>query len=305
MKEMNILGFVKKKTQEMAQDKAKYEEAVRKSLMFENLMRLDVKEKDVNEGRVEEIAVLCPNLTNDMAKFIYNVVPNWEVFLFVAIVVEKKTSNKYYMVGTNRWIWIINDYCYKIINYNEVYLFEMLKKALMSQVVNFNQIVLTVEDYSSNVDKFIKIVMDKEYRDKEIMNNEKYLCGVIPTYQKLNKIQSGISVDNKGNIVFHDRKKNNIKCVYDDILDYEVLEDQTAVLKKKTDVDSHAIPFAKNSCSRISIRITFKNNTLFMMSILEPSAFYSQYNHTDSIYMNNFKFAKEIIELLEGFKKNE
>jgi hypothetical protein len=62
MKEMNILGFVKKKTQEMAQDKAKYEEAVRKSLMFENLMRLDVKEKDVNEGRVEEIAVLCPNI---------------------------------------------------------------------------------------------------------------------------------------------------------------------------------------------------------------------------------------------------
>lgn len=303
MKFGNIFESLQSKANKIKQDKAKYEEMVSKSLKFDNMFRLDVKDKDKNEGRIEEIMTICPNLTEDKAKFIYNVIPLWEVILYVAVICEKVSGDNFYIVVTNRWIWIINDYSYKIVNYNEVYLLAVIKKSLMVQVVNFNQIVINVTDYISNVNRFINLVTNKDYREKVILDNSKYLCGIVPTYQILNKIQSGVSMDKDNNIVFHDRKKNNIKCRYEEILDYEVLEDQTAVLKKKKDSDSHAIPFAKETCSRISIRITFNDNRLFIITILEPSSFYNQYNHTDSIYINNFKFAKEIIDLLESFNK--
>lgn len=300
MKVTNIFGLLQDKANKIKQDKLKYEEIVSKSLKFDNLFRLDINKKKDNEGKIEEIVTMCPNLTRDKAKFIYDVIPLWEVLLYIAVISEKISGNKFYLVATNRWIWIINDYSYKIINYNEVYLLEIIKKSLMVQVVNFNQIVLNFTDYINNVNTFIELVSNKDYREKVVLDNSKYLCGIIPTYQVLNKIQSGISMDKDNNLVFHDKKKNNIRCRYDEILDYEILEDQTSVLKKKKDNDSHAIPFAKDTCSRISIRITFNDNKLFMMSILEPSSFYSQYNHTDSIYINNFKFAKEIIDFLES-----
>lgn len=303
MKIDNIFGFVKEKADKVAKDKARYNELVSRSLKIENLVRLDIKEKQYNEGKIEEIVSMCPNLTRDSAKFIYNVIPLWEVMLYIGIVSEKNSGDKFYVIATDRWIWILNDYSYKIINYKEVYLLEVIRKSLMVQVINFNQIILNITDYINGVNNFINIVSNEEYRKNIISNNQKYLCGIIPTYQVLNKIQSGISLDNNGNIVFHDRKKNNIRCVYNDLLDYEVLEDQSAVLKKKKDNDSHAIPFAKDSCSRISIRITFRDNRLFMMTILEPNVFNNQYSHQDSIYINSFKFAKQIIDLLESFNK--
>lgn len=304
MKNMGIFEFVKSKSQKIAQDKAKYDNAVNKSLTLGNMLKLEVKEKDIIPGKVEELKILCPNLTDDNAKFLANVIPIWETYLFACILTEKRTNDKYYMIGTNRWIWFINDYSYKIVNYNEIYLFEVLKKSLMSQVVNFNQIVFIVSDYINNVNKVIRICNDKKYRDSEINNSCKYLCGIIPVYQNLNKIMSGISIDNNKNIVLHDRKKNNIKCTYDEIEDYELMEDQTAVLKKKKEEDSHAIPFTKDTCSRISIRVTFKNNTLFMMTILEPTAFSNQYSHNDTVYKNNYNFAKGIIDTLEKFNPN-
>lgn len=304
MKNMGIVDFVKNKSQKIAQDKAKYDNAVNRSLTLGNMLKLDVKNKNIIPGRVQELKNLCPNLTSDSAEFLTNVIPIWETYLFAFIIIEKRTNDKYYMIGTDRWIWFINDYSYKIVKYSEIYLFEVIKKSLMSQVVNFNQIVFTVNDYINNVNRLVKICNDSDYRKNEINNYCKYLCGTIPIYQNLNKIMSGISIDNNKNIVLHDRKKNNIKCTYDEIEDYELMEDQTAVLKKKREDDSHAIPFAKDSCSRISIRVTFKNNTLFLMTILEPSAFSNQYSHNDTIYKENFNFAKSIIDTLERFNPN-
>ena len=304
MKNMGFFEFVKSKSQKMAQDKARYDNAIKKSLTLGNMIKLDIQEKDAIPGRAQELKNLCPNLTDDSAKFLANVIPIWETYLFVFIITAKRTGDKYYMICTNRWIWFINDYSYKIVKYNEIYLFEVIKKSLMSQYVNFNQIVFIINDYINNVNKLIKFCNDKGYRDNEIETRCKYLCGIIPVYQNINKIMSGISIDNNKNIVLHDRKKNNIKCTYDQIEDYELMEDQTAVLKKKQAEDSHAIPFAKDSCSRISIRVTFKNNTLFLMTILEPSAFSNQYSHNDTIYKENFAFAKGIIDTLESFNPN-
>ena len=305
MIKLNILSMIKEKKENFDKERAKYEEAVNKSLQFENLLRLDIKNKNiVNEGRVEQICLLCPNLTKDLAIKIDNTIPIWETYLFIFVIQEKKTNNKYYLIATDRWIWIINEYCYKIIKYEEIYLIEILRRALMNQVITFNQIILTISDYINNVNDFVKFIKDNEYRQELIEKKKEYLCGIIPVYQNLSKIGTGISIDKDGTIVLHDRFKNNIKCIYDEIEDYELLEDQTAVLKKKKENDIHSIPFTKNSCSRISIRVTFKNNTLFMMTILEPSAFYNQYNHTDSIYMTNIKFARNIIETLERFNKN-
>ena len=276
MKNMGFFEFVKSKSQKMAQDKARYDNAIKKSLTLGNMIKLDVQEKDAIPGRAQELKNLCPNLTDESSKFLANVIPIWETYLFAFVITEKRTGDKYYMICTNRWIWFINDYSYKIVKYNEIYLFEIIRKSLTFQYVNFNQIVFIINDYINNVNKLIKFCIDKEYRDNEIETRCKYLCGI----------------------------ENNIKCTYDQIEDYELMEDQTAVLKKKQAEDSHAIPFAKDSCSRISIRVTFKNNTLFLMTILEPSAFSNQYSHNDTIYKENFSFAKGIIDTLEQFNPN-
>ena len=127
-----------------------------------------------------------------------------------------------------------------------------------------------------------------------------YLCGICPVYQKLNKINSGVSIDKYNNVVFHNKKVDNYLCKYSDILNYELLENNVAVLSRRTKESSHSMKFVKKECNKMSLRITLSNNKVINIDILEQNVFGSSYLHTDHNYISNFNFVKEIFDKLDS-----
>ena len=188
---------------------------------------------------------------------------------------------------------------YKIFNYQDVHTFELISKSLMSQIVNFNGIVLGLDTSQNNLNVIYGLITDTNYRNSYILEKTKYLCGIVPIYQRLNKINSGISIDKDNNVVFHDKKIYNYAYRYQDILNYELLEDGIVVLKKKTFEQDHAIKSVKQNCVSISLRVTLISNQIFEISILEPTTFSNAYSHMSSTYIETMNFAKEVIDKLD------
>ena len=60
------------------------------------------------------------------------------------------------------------------------------------------------------------------------------------------------------------------------------------------------MPFTKKECMQITLRVTLVNNQVFEIVILEPSTFNNTYSHTNSIYMKNYSFGKEIMDKLDS-----
>ncbi len=277
-----------------------YNELVNNSLVFTNFSNYTKNNNICNEGRCEEYMLLCPNLNKEYAMILDSIVPIYETALFILYTTQKKDNKNYVLVFTNYRIFVIDKTTYTILNYQDIKLFDIISKSLMTQIINFNNIILGVDTNKDNIENVERFFKDSTNRYELINNKTKYLCGIVPVYQRLNKINSGISIDNNRYVVFHDRKEKNYKVLYDDILNYELMEDGIVVLKKKTMDASHSMKSVKQSCSTITLRVTLKNNEMFVITLLESSAFASTYNHTDQTYINNFNFSKEIIDKLDS-----
>jgi len=280
-----------------------YNELLSKSLKFEGLQDIVIHNTIVNEGRIEEILGICPNLNESQAKIIDSLIPINETYLKILYITQRIDNSNYIIVFTDKYVWIINKNKYLVMRYEDILVFDIISKSLMTQVVNFNNVIIGIDTTQNNLNEVYQLVKNLEYRNNYISEKIKYLCGIIPVYQRLNNINSGISIDNNKNVIFHDKKINNYGYRYQDIKNYEILEDQIVVLKKRTMESSHSLTSVKQTCTSITMRVTLVNDQVFSITLLEPTAFNGQYNHNDSIYINSFKFAKEIVDMLDSLEE--
>lgn len=304
---MNILNKVTNKINNYIDTKKKEQELYNNMLNNSNTFILDnniaIDENNLILGNVYEFNEMCPYINIDISKLIDYLTPLNETVLDICHITEKKDNQEYFMVFTNIRIIIMNKEKYHNYNYSDIITLSLIKKSLMSQIINFNNIIIEIDVNEVELNNIYNLITNINYRNNIIIEKTKYLCGINPIYQKTNKIKSGISIDANNNIVFHDKKINNYLCNYNDILNYELMEDNTPVLKKKTRNQSQAIGNAKKECYKMSLRITLTNNQVFEISILEPNTFNSSYSHMDKTYIEYYNFAKEIIDKLETYNK--
>lgn len=166
----------------------------------------------------------------------------------------------------------------------------------MSKTILINNILLEVTGNDSKINTLISILTNNQERENIINEKTKYLCGITPSYQRINDIYSGISIDNNKNIAFH-TKENNYLYHYLDISHYEILLDNSVILSTSNMTNTKISNF-QNNCYQISIRVFAKDNTIINMPILEPNSFNTKYQRNDTVFQKNFNFAKEIIEKL-------
>ena len=110
------------------------------------------------------------------------------------------------------------------------------------------------------------------------------------------KTESGISVDNNKNIVFHS-KTENFKTTANDLNNYELLIDNNPIISKNQSRKTAMNSFP-DGCYSISLRITTTDKTT-IIPILEQNSFGKKYNMHDSIYSSNITFSKKIMEKLD------
>lgn len=277
-----------------------YNQKVANSKVFVLNDSVNINYDNMVLGNAYEYTSMCPYIDLEFAKIIDSIIPIDEVVLNIAYLTQKKNNESYVMICTNLRIIVMDkEKCHNY-NYNEITNFEIISKSLMSQIIDINDIVVSLDVNQEGLDIIYNLITNVEYRNNYIIQKSKFLCGIKPIYQKLNKISSGISIDSNNTVVFHDKKMNNYICKYSDILNYEVMEDNTPVLKRKTNEQNHGLGFSKKECMRMTLRIALTNNQVFEINILEPTAFNNTYSHTDSRYTKEFDFAKEIIDKLDS-----
>lgn len=252
------------------------------------------------EGHWYDYCNMCPNLNIDKAKIIDSVIPINETVINIIFCTQKINNENFFIVFTNyRWF-IFSNIKYMLYKYEDIKIFELINKSLMTQIVNLNGVILGLDISQKDLNIIYSLIYNLEYRNYLIKEKISYLCGINPIYQKLSRINSGISIDKDNNIVFHDKKEKNYICKYQDILNYELLEDNVAVLSRRTKETNHSMRFGKKECNRMCLRITLKNNQIFNIDILEPTMFGTSYLHTDKNYIDNYNFVKEIFDKLDS-----
>ena len=299
----NLFGKISETINNKKIENELYNKKLNESKTFNLEKEFNPNNSNLNEGKWEEYMLICPNINIEQAKLIDSLIPISETVINIVYSTEQIDSKNFILVFTNFRIFIIDKDKYDILDYQNITNVELISKGLMTQMITINDILLGLDINQNNLNIIYGLLTNTEYRNNYINEKTKYLCGIIPIYQRLNKINSGISLDNNNNVVFHDKKINNYLYNYDDILNYELLEDNMVVLKKKTIEQDHSLKSVKNDCSSMKLRVTLKNNGVFEINILEPSTFNTTISHNSSTYSEYFSFSKEIIDKLDSLNK--
>lgn len=291
-----LTNSIKNKINTIKEENDNYKQLLETTTIFTDFLPITKNNQEISEHKVYYINNTCPDINNTKATLISNLIPLEETYLDAYYAKEILTNKEYFIIPTNLKIWIINTEGYKILSPNEIQI-SIIKNNIMSKTILLNNILLEINGTNEKINKFINIINNPQERQNITLEQTKYLCGIIPIYQKINYINSGISIDKENNIVIHN-KETNFKCNIKEIINYEILLDNQSYYSKSSQSKTAMTNFL-TSCYKISIRITLQNNNQILIPILEPNSFGTKYQSQDTTFQTNINFAMTIIKKLD------
>jgi len=290
---MGIFDKIKSKINEIEQSNAEYQNKIDHSTTITNLNSIEIsQEKDISPNILTS---KNPNITEEKAKLIINLLPLNEIYLEVLYGSEIKTKKEYFIVPTTKYLWIMSKEGYIKFEYTNLKA-EIIKKSLLTKTINISNYIFEISNTDEEINNFINIINNIEYRTN-LINKEIEIYGDNETYRILNKIGSGISYDSNQNIRFYSKNINK-KYNINDLENYELYMDNN-VLQEKRLKQNARLTATKNSCYEIKIRITPKDNNVFEIPILEKDTMSQLYSSTSDTYIRNLEFAKKIMKILD------
>ena len=262
---------------------------------FQNLYKIPIQKDNNLEQKINFIQNNCPDINEEKAKLISNIIPIQETYLEVFYAKEIKSNKEYFIIPTDSYLWIISTNEYGAFDYSKLNA-TVIKNNLMSKIILTMNILLEINGSSDKIDTLINILNSQEFRNKIIQEKTKYLLGITPIYQKINKLNAGLSIDKDNTLVFHN-KEESLKCSPKELINYEILLDNQVYFSKNSSTKTTMTSF-KISCYQITIRITTPS-TVFILPILEQNSFGTKYTNHDSKFTYSINFAKEIIAKLQ------
>ncbi len=262
---------------------------------FQNLYKIPIQKDNNLEQKINFIQNNCPDINEEKAKLISNIIPIQETYLEVFYAKEIKSNKEYFIIPTDSYLWIISTNEYGAFDYSKLNA-TVIKNNLMSKIILTMNILLEINGSSDKIDTLINILNSQEFRNKIIQEKTKYLLGITPIYQKINKLNAGLSIDKDNTLVFHN-KEESLKCSPKELINYEILLDNQVYFSKNSSTKTTMTSF-NISCYQITIRITTPS-TVFILPILEQNSFGTKYTNHDSKFTYSINFAKEIIAKLQ------
>lgn len=295
----NLISNIQNKYNNMKQENEYLDELLNKTTTFNNLYPIPPLKNTYPEQKITFILNNCPDINEEKAKTITNIIPIQETYLEVFYATETLTNKEYFLIPTNKYLWLISNTHYGAFPYQNLNA-TIIKNNIMSKIILITNVLLEVNGNNQKIDNLINIINSSTIRNNLIQEKVSYLQGITPIYQKINKLNSGISIDNNNIIVFHN-KTLSLKCTPKDITNYEILLDNQLYFSKNSSTSKSMTSF-NTSCSQINIRITTPNQT-FIIPILEPNTFGTKYTTHDTTFTKNLNFAKEITSKLQELTK--
>ena len=290
------INTAKDKYKEYSDSNAKFKELVDKSQVLDNLSSVIVDGKE-DLGRMEKIKQLGPNLSSDKIATIDKVVDRNENILMVLLSKECKTNIEYTFVLTEKKLYLINVDYYKVFEFEEIKIFEIIVKGVLSHNVNFNNMGFNIESSYENVSELINVLTNIEYRNVYLKDKLSHLCGIKLEKQLINKFGNGISIGDNNKVVLHNGSENHI-IVKNDIERIDLLSDNSIIMTKGK-MTSNFVS-TKSGCYSMALKITTNKET-YNIDIIPMSVMNTFYKNDNTIYQENYQFAKEVIEELLNY----
>lgn len=280
----NILNNLQDKYNNLKEENNHYKELLQNTSTITNLNPIPENNFEPSEHKILYITNECPDINKEKAKIIAKLIPVNETYLTIMYSKEILTNKEYYLIPTNKYLWIITEKEYLLYPYGN-HNCQIIKNNIMSKIILFNNILLEINGTDNKINNFITILTNEVSRINVITEKTTYLCGIVPTYQEINNIGTGISLDNNNNIVLHTKDYNKLLNL-NDITNYEILLDNQVIFGKNQNTNNKITNF-QLSCYQISIRIESTNSQTFLLPILEPNAFGTKYQRQDTIFQTN------------------
>lgn len=289
-----LLSGVQDKYRKMQEEEARYQDLLQKAFTLPAFYPIPpVDKKDITISH-KPLMELCPDLNENDAILVRGLIPIDEICISCLYATECKTNLKFYFVATTKYLWLINANGYLKYRYQGLTV-EQVKNGLMSKVLWLGNMLFSVNGLNEVINEFMNLFQDTNRQ--EVINKQlQVFCGTTPSVFYLNDIASGISIGENNEIVFH-TKTNHYKYFINDIKNYELLLDDMVVREKKNNRRAR-LTANKTSCYQMTLRIT-ANDQIFLIPILEKTAFMTLYSSTSKIFMENKAFADKLVNLLD------
>ena len=302
---MGLFDKIKESIRKKSEEEERINNMIENSLLF-TLDKDIVLNEQAPEGAMSEYRSLCAYLNNDKARKIASIITTGEEVLCIVDAVQRKNNEELFIVYSSKRVLLINNSTNKYLESDAGFItkIEVIKSAMMTQLVNMNDVILDINLSKNDFNLFYNVIKDPNARNELYAERIKYLCGITPIFQTFNPLNSGISIDANNMVVFHDRKINNYPCKYEDIKEYEIVEDNVVMMSRRTLEPKTNIGSSKSECISMNFRVTLNNGTVYEIPIIFPNAFKTAYNHYDSRYIKCFDFAKSLIDKLDSLNKD-
>ena len=197
----NFIHHVQDKYNNMVEENHHFQQLLQTTTTFHNLFPLPDNDREISDHLITYITNDSPDINEAKAYIIARLIPIDEIYLMVVYARESLTGKEYYLVSTSKKFYVICHDGYLCYPYENLAC-EVVKSNLMGKTILFSNILLEVNGSEKKLQTFLSILNDFSIREKMIQEKSKYLCGIVPIYQNINSIGSGISIINVVILIF-------------------------------------------------------------------------------------------------------
>lgn len=249
-----------------------------------------------SEGREEMILKLGLSINLVEAGLIDKLIPCSETIIDIKRSKETKTEIEYIFICTNRQLWVMNKNEYRCYDYENIAIAQIVNPSIMSQNVNFENMAFTIDGSENDVNRFLDIIKNSEFRNNVIISSTKYLLGLVPVVQLLNKDIVGVSFGESGQIVLHNGIDMSKIVNINDILYMQILLDGN-VVQEKGRRDAQSLVSSEVPCRKISLKFVMQNE-IFAIDVMKENLMGTLIKREDSAYQNAIEFARKIADAI-------
>ncbi len=253
------------------------------------------KNADPQLGKEQLILNACLTISVEQARLVNKLLPIDETVLNIKNGKEAKTEIEYIFVITDKRLWILNKNEYMTYEFETIKECSIVNKGLMSQSVKFDDKAFTLDGKEPDITDFFSLLKNPEYRKDVTAHKIAYLAGVTPRKQMLNMLIRGITFGDAGTIVLHNGQENRVVNIKDIETVQLLINDTIALAKGKS--DSSNFMSAPLEARKMSIKFIFGMGD-FVIETMPQNMMNTSYKREDQTYINNYEFAKSIVDTI-------
>ena len=137
-----LINNINNKINTIKEENNHYKELLEKTETIKNLYPIPNLIPEIHIHKVTTITNSCPDINKDKAILISKLIPIDETFLTIIYSKEIKTNKEYYLIPTNKYLWIINETTYGIYQYQN-FNCQIIKNNMMSKIILLNNTLNT------------------------------------------------------------------------------------------------------------------------------------------------------------------